>query len=169
MPRPLLLLIALFLAQGAPAQASVQRYGALFLGSAHIGGADLNDFNPGLGLGWRRPASWCGCEEAFEFGVFYNSYEEIAPYAAYTVSRRIAQPGAHSEVWLGLLGGIARYRELAPQLRREHSIPSVAGYIPVVGLVASWRHRERTDLRLKLVPPGADVDLIVAFSVTRRF
>ena len=69
-------------AQGMPEpmSAATVPYGVLFLGSAHVGDADLEGFNPGLGIGWRRSTGWCDlCESAFEMGVYRTCYAEIAP------------------------------------------------------------------------------------------
>ena len=66
---------------------------------------------------------------------------------------------------IGVLGGLARYAELAPRLRREHGIPTLGEVVPVVGVVAGLRWAGGSELRFKLVPPGADVDLVIAASV----
>ncbi len=155
-------------AQGMPepVPAASVRYAVLFVGSAHVGDADLEGFNPGLGIGWRRPTDWCDqCESAFEMGVFRNSYEEIAPYLASTLSREVWRSAGGMQARVGVLGGLARYAELAPRLRREHGIPTLGDVVPVVGVVAGLRWTDGAELRVKLVPPGADVDLVVAASV----
>lgn len=145
-------------------------YGALFVGSVHFGQAqDLNGENLGLGFGFREASRWDGWEQSLELGVFRNSYEEVAPYAIYGLTREITSVTDHWSLRGGVMAGIARYSALAPGLEREYGIPNINGVIPIVGLVGILRHDRGTDIRMKAVPPGGDVSLILAVSVAHTF
>ena len=161
------MLVALLLSGPAIAQ-DWTPYCGLMLGSAHIGNDDLNGFNPGVTLGWRAPLAedW---EQAVEVGVFYNSYEEVAPFVAYAATYDVGEIVSDVRLRVGPLAAIARYADLAPRLEDSYGIPNVEGFIPVVGLMTQVRVQERTDLRLITVPPGDDADLILAFTVARTF
>ena len=156
--------LALFLALAAPAGA--QDYGVLVIGSEHVGDDTLNDFNPGLGFG-RRFDGPMGLEANVEGGVFYNSYEEIAPYALYGLSGAVAQIGG-SEIRLGGFAGLFRYKELSVIFERDYGIPTIGGVIPLVGLTGSVR-TGRTDVRISALPPGGGVDAVLNLSIAREF
>ncbi|MBB5514019.1 hypothetical protein FHS89_000017 [Rubricella aquisinus] len=144
-------------------------YGALFVGSLHLGtDQDLNGENPGFGIGFREPSPWDGWEQSFEAGIFYNSYEEDAPYGIYALTRDLMA----WEAWSlrgGAMVGAARYSALAPGLERDYGIPNLNGVIPIAGLVGVFRHEGGTDIRLKAVPPGGDVKMILALSLSHPF
>ncbi len=149
--------------------AAQERFGALILGSQHFGdGGALNDFNPGLALGWR----WSGIrglEQSVEGGVFYNSYEEVSPFVLYGLSAEVARPTPDWSLRAGAFAGIALYEDLSEILEDDYGLPNVEGFIPIAGVTGIARWRDTTDVRLTLVPPGADVDLIVNLSLARRF
>ncbi|WP_316016000.1 hypothetical protein [Roseobacter sp. HKCCA0434] len=161
----LALLLALTLASPLMAQ---ERYLTLFVGSEHFGDDTLNNFNPGLGIGWRSDGPW-GLEQAYEFGVFYNSYEEVAPIGIYSLSAEVARPSEDISLRAGGFVGAAYYDALSEVLEDQYGLPNIGGVIPILGVSGALRYRDTTDMRLTLVPPGAGVDAIVNLSLARRF
>ena len=149
-----------------PAQADP--YLGLMLGSAHIGNDELNGFSPGLSLGGRGPLAGGG-ELAVEGGVFWNSYEEVAPFLAYAATHEVIEVTRDVALRAGPLVAFARYATLAPRLERRYGIPNVEGFIPVAGLMTQIRYRDTTDLRIITVPPGDDADLILAVTLAFGF
>ena len=159
-------LIAILLLLAAPAAA--QTYGVAVIGSQHIGdGGELNDFNPGLGFGRRFDGPW-GLEANVEGGIFYNSYEEIAPYALYGLSAEVARLGDVG-LRLGAFAGLFYYDELSRILEEDLGYPNVGGVIPLAGLTASARLPTGTDVRLSALPPGDGVDAIFNLSIAQEF
>ena len=155
------ILIALTLAAPATAQ---DRYLSFVVATEHFGTDTLNNFNPGLAYGERSEGPW-GSEQSWEVGIVYNSYEEIAPFALYSLSWEVARPSERVSLRAGGFVGIAYYERLAEII----SAPNVAGYMPIGGLTGLARVDETTDFRFTLLPAGAGIDAIVNFSVARRF
>lgn len=161
-----LLLIVPILAATSSAQAQdAQRYGVAVLGSTHFG-ADLNDVNPGLLIGTRWERGDRGLEYHLEGGVFYNSYEEVAPIVMAGVSHRLA-PIGRFDLRGGASFGTAYYGELAPVLERDYGIPNIEGFIPLVAASLSLRDtRSPVEYRFTALPGEAGigvVNLSVAF------
>lgn len=135
-----------------PAQAQdAHRYGAVVLGSVHFG-VDLNDVNPGLLIGSRWAQGDTGLEYHLEGGVFYNSYEEVAPIVMAGVSHRLAQTGRF-DLRGGASFGTAYYGTLAPALEANYGIPNVEGFIPLVAASLSLRDtRAPVEYRFTALP-----------------
>lgn len=144
-----------------------ERYVATFIGSQHIGDDDLNNINPGVTLGRR----WITQNPLLEFhaeaGVFFNSYEEVAPITLVGLSYEVGRigPGA---VRLGASAGAASYKELSRDLEELYGVPNLGGFIPIAAVTASYRLQD-TELRLTTVPPGGDVVAILNLSIARSF
>jgi len=150
-----------------PASAETANYGVAYLGSWHIGADELNNVNPGLGLGRRWAARREGIEFHLEGGVFFNSYEEVSPLLLGGASMQVAEIGPGS-LRLGASLGVARYEALADYLEESYGIPNVEGFIPIGALTAYYRWGDM-DVRLTTVPPGEGVDAILNLSVARSF
>ncbi|MEX3014419.1 hypothetical protein [Gymnodinialimonas hymeniacidonis] len=135
------------------------RYLAVILGSAHIG-VDLNDFNPGLLLGHRWQAPRDGVEYHLEAGIFYNSYEEVAPLVMGGVSFRLAELGSF-DLRGGVSAGTGYYGTLAPILERDYGIPNIEGFIPLVAASIALRDTQRpVEYRLTALPGDAGVGVV---------
>ncbi len=162
----LLIASALLFLSPAFAQAQdSQRYAALILGSVHFG-VDLNDFNPGLLIGHRWQRGEGGFEYHLEGGVFYNSYEEVAPILMGGVSYQLAELGSFN-LRGGVSAGTGYYGALAPTLERDYGIPNVEGFIPLVAASLALRDTRRpVEYRLTALPGDAGtgvLNLSVAF------
>jgi len=142
-------------------------YIGLLLGTAHVGCDCLNDRTPGLTYGMRWGSGISSLEYHMEGGVFYNSYEEVAPLFLTGASIKLATFG-RLEVRGGASIGTAYYGTLAPQLEEKFSIPNAAGFVPMAAATLSVRHQrsadQAVDYRFTMVP-GDDVDAIINFSV----
>ena len=165
--RPFLLIFGLLLPQPAPAEDGDVYLGGSML-SHHLGNDALNNFNPGLTLGYRFEVDAWLNEGFVEGGVFHNSYNETAPVLTTGASRKLAQIGPDTELRAGIMVGIAYYGELSVSLKKEFGVPNVEGFIPIAGLAATIRHGA-VEGRLTTVPPGTDVGGILNFSMAYRF
>ncbi len=143
------------------------RYIGIILGSDHIGGAHLNNVNPGLTYGIRRPLAAPRLYWFAEGGVFYNSYKEVAPLALIGVHYDLGRLGP-AEWGLGAATGTAYYRELSRSLKRDYGIPNLAGFIPMLALTLTARVGQ-VEYRLTTVPAGQNLKAIFNFSVAVHF
>jgi hypothetical protein len=143
-------------------------YVAFVLQSAHLGNDNsLNDNTPGLTYGRRYKLHADGVEGFVEGGVFYNSYEEVAPILIGGYSTRAAQIGK-GEMRVGGFAGIGYYKKLGQKLNEKHGLPYFEGFIPIVGLTASYRQGAH-ELRLTTVPAGGELDAIFNLSYAFAF
>lgn len=142
-------------------------YIGVILGSQHFGTDSLNNNTPGLTIGRRYQLEADRLEGFIEGGVFYNSYEEVAPLAFAGYTARIANLTA-GELRLGGFLGIGYYEELGEALNEQYGLPYVEGFIPMVGATASYR-LGRHELRLTTVPSAGDVDAIANLSYAFSF
>jgi hypothetical protein len=143
-------------------------YVAFVLRSAHIGDASsLNDNTPGLTYGRRFKMQREGVEGFIEGGIFYNSYEEVAPIIIGGYSARMAQL-PRGELRLGGFAGIGYYDQLGQKLNDKYSLPYYEGFIPIAGITASYRNGSH-EVRLTTVPAGGDVKAIFNLSYAFAF
>lgn len=172
---PLFLAISTCLSYASVAAASpfaryhlADRYLGIIVASDHIGSNhSLNGTNPGLtyGADWANPGSrwWLFAEG----GVFYNSYREISPIFLAGLSTELGHLGP---VRFRIGGGIgmAYYKTLSVALKKDYSIPNIAGFIPIAAasLVVEYGKNE---IRLTTVPAGQTVNAIVNLSFVRQF
>jgi len=119
--------------------------------SAHINAtADLNENNPGLGLGCQlRPAF------AVEAGFFEDSYSNTTVYGIGIVTTDIGP------LEIGAFAGIARY----PDADINIALPSFHDWIPVAGLQAGIG-----PVLLRLLPQdGVIADAVVTLQLRTIF
>lgn len=157
-------LIALLLPTLAAAQDRTH-YVGLVAGTAHVGNDTLNDINPGLSFGvrWGTPT----LEYHVEGGVFYNSYEEVAPFVIAGISTHLFHLGA-VEIRGGVSTGLGYYKELSPILEEEYGIPNFAGYIPLAMATITMRYEE-LDVRITTIPPNPDTKAVLNLSFAYSF
>lgn len=150
----------------SPAAADAQRYLGIVVGSEHFGDDTLNDFNPGVTVGWRRPLG-ARVDHLVEVGVAYNSYREVSPLALTGLDLRIGRIGP-GDLSLGASVGTAYYRELSEALEEDYGIPNVAGFIPLAVATVTYRV-EGQALRLTFLPTDESVDAVANLSLTFDF
>jgi len=126
-------------------------YLVLSLASVHINGtADLNEQNPGLGLG-------CQLREnlAVEAGVFRDSFNNTSVYGIGILTRQ------WGPARIGAFAGIARYPDAAVNI----ALPSIGDWIPVAGLQG-----EMGPVLLRLLPQdGVFADAVVTLQLKFSF
>lgn len=159
------LIFALFSLVGQANAGEKERYLALVFGSTHFG-EELNDFNPGILIGYRWTSNSHGLEYHLEGGIFRNSYKESSPIFMWGVSHSLFEIES-VEFRGGLSVGTAYYGELAPHLEREFGIPNIDGFIPLAAVTFSVRARN-LEYRFSVLP-GDDVFGALNLSAATRF
>lgn len=172
--KKLLLSAALLLSSPLPATAGpltptgeTEDYVALVLRSSHIGADSLNDNTPGLTYGRRFELQAQGAEGFIEGGVFFNSYEEVAPILIGGYSTRLSKV-PQGEIRVGGFAGVGYYKKLGQKLNDKYGLPYFEGFIPIAGLTASYRTGNH-EVRLTTVPAGGDVNAIFNLSYAYAF
>jgi len=123
----------------------------LSIASVHIDATtDLNQSNPGLGLGCQLRGAF-----AVEVGFFEDSYENTTLYGIGILSKEIGP------VEIGAFAGVARY----PDADINIALPSFQDWIPVAGLQASYG-----PVLLRLLPQdGVVADAVVTLQIKVGF
>ena len=120
---------------------------SILLGARHIGGAGLEEFNPGVFVTWERRVDW-------SVGVYRNSYGNGS------IAATVAAPVAR---WRGgeaaIFGGVAWY----PGTGR-HEVAHVGDVVPIGGLQV--RHGNAFAQFIPL--DGKPVAAVVSFGLTFR-
>jgi len=126
-------------------------YMVLSVASVHIDATtDLNQSNPGLGLGCQLSGTL-----AVEAGIFVDSYENTTVYGIGILSKEVGP------VEVGAFAGVARY----PDADINIALPNFQNWIPVAGLQASYG-----PVLLRVLPQDGEVaDAVVTLQIKVGF
>lgn len=137
------------------------------VGSLHVGSEmDLNERNPGLGIGYRYALSdaW---ELNGEAGFYRNSFNGRTVYGFASADYEMLRAGAVS-VRMGGFAGLAEYPDLGAQMRKGGA-PVIGDWLFAAGGQAVVRLEDVADLRFRVLPAGAVADALFTAQLAVSF
>ncbi len=138
------------------------------IATRHLGtDQEYNELNTGVGYGIAFPVA-NGGEVSPEVGFYKNSFSTKSMYAAVTYDVPVADLGRQTELRLGGFAGLVTYPENTQKFRDSGAI-MVGESVLLAGLSATLRHKDRYDLRARVLPGGSAASAIVTLQLGIRY